>query len=167
MYGDIPLELRRLIEPVVEGASCELVDASITRGARPWQFRITIDRPEGDGRVSLDRCAEISRELETQLDLVDAIEGAYRLEVSSPGLDRILAREKDFYAACGMEIALETREPLEGRRRFRGELQGFDGSTLQMLQDGQPVRIAFADVAKARTIYNFTREDFASGASAR
>ena len=167
MYGDIPLELRHLIEPVVEGAGCELVDAAITRGARPWQFCITIDRPEGDGRVTLDRCAEISRELETQLELVDAIEGSYRLEVSSPGLDRTLGREKDFHAARGREIALETRVPLDGRRRFRGELQDFDGSMLRMLQDGQVVRIAFADVAKARTIYNFTREDFASGASAR
>ena len=167
MYGDIPLELQNLIEPVVEGAGFELVDASITRGARPWQLRVTIDRSEGDGRVNVDRCAQISREIETQLDLTDAIDGSYRLEVSSPGLDRILAREKDCYAACGEEIALETRTPLEGRRRFRGELIEFDGSTLRMLQDGQMVKVAFADVAKAHTIYKFTREDFASGASAR
>ena len=67
----------------------------------------------------------MSREIDTQLDVADAIERSYRLEVSSPGLDRVLAREVDFTRACGSEVAIETRRPIEGRRRFRGRLDDF------------------------------------------
>jgi len=112
MYRDIPEGLRILIEPVVEDAGLELVDVTITRGRPPWLLRITIDTREADGRVSVDRCAEVSREIEVHLDAAEAIANAYRLEVSSPGLDRILAREKDFSAACGSEVRIETRRPL-------------------------------------------------------
>ncbi|MDH5306861.1 MAG: ribosome maturation factor RimP [Myxococcales bacterium] len=161
MYRDIPEDLRALIEPVVEAAGFELVDVRITRGRPPWLLRITIDTPLGDGRVSVDRCAEVSREVEVQLDAADAIASAYRLEVSSPGLDRVLAREKDFAAACGSEVRIETRRPLAGRRRFRGLLLGFDGGTAKLCVDGQEIGIPFAEVAKANAVYNFTPADFA------
>jgi ribosome maturation factor RimP len=167
MYGDIPEELRVLIEPVVQAAGLELVDAVLARGRRPWCLRITIDTPTGDGRVSVDRCATVSREVESHLDASDAISGAYRLEVSSPGLDRILAREKDFARACGEEVALETRRPLDGRRRFRGRLLGFEAGVARLAVDGAEVEVPFAEVAKANTIYRFTRADFARDAESR
>jgi ribosome maturation factor RimP len=85
----------------------------------------------------------------------------YRLEVSSPGLDRLLAREKDFRAACGSEVWIETRQPLDGRRRFRGQLITFEEGVARLTVDGCEVGIPFADVAKANTIYKFTRADFA------
>lgn len=167
MYRDIPEELRVLIEPVVGDAGFELVDALLTRGRAPWLLRVTIDTPEGDGRVPIDRCAGVSREIGSQLDAADAIPVAYRLEVSSPGLDRVLAREKDFERALGAEVAIETRRPLEGRRRFRGTLLGFEAGRLRVSVDQQEVCIPFADVSKARSIYRFTRDDFAPHASSR
>ena len=161
MYQDIPGELRNLIEPIVEEAGCELVDVLLTRGRQPWLVRITVDTPEGDGRVSVERCAEISREIGTRLDAADAVPASYRLEVSSPGLDRILAREKDFAAACGFRVQVETRRPLHGRRRFRGRLLGFDGGVARVEVDGDEHGIPFHEVARARVIYEFTRADFA------
>ena len=161
VYRDIPEELRALIEPVVESSGLELVDVLITRGRRPWLLRVTLDTPEGDGRVSVERCAAVSRELGTHLDAADAVSAEYRLEVSSPGLDRLLAREKDFRAACGSEVWIETRRPLAGRRRFRGQLITFEEGVARMTVDGCEVGIPFADVAKANTIYKFTRADFA------
>ena len=86
----------------------------------------------------------------------------YQLEISSPGLDRMLAREKDFAAACGAEVKIETRQPLAGRRRFRGRLVGFEGGVARVNVDGTEVGIPFAAVARAHTIYEFTREDFAA-----
>lgn len=163
MYRDIPEELRTLIEPVVEDAGFELVDAVLTRGRRPWLLRVTIDTPEGDGRVSIERCAGVSREIGVQLDATDAVPVSYRLEVSSPGLDRLLAREKDFAAACGAEVQIETLRPLEGRRRFRGVLLGFEQGVARVSVDGREVEIAFGEVAKARTLYKFTPADFAGG----
>jgi ribosome maturation factor RimP len=160
MYRDIPEDLRALIEPVVEDAGLELVDVTITRGRPPWLVRITIDTREGDGRVCVDRCAEVSREIEVQLDATESIPNAYRLEISSPGLDRMLTREKDFTAACGSEVRIETRRPLAGRRRFRGVLVSFDDGTAKLCVDGQEIGIPFAEVARANAIYNFTPADF-------
>jgi ribosome maturation factor RimP len=167
MYRDIPEELRALVEPVVVHAGFELVDASLTRGRHPWLLRVIIDTPLGDGRVSVDACAEVSREIGTCLDAADAVPGPYRLEVSSPGLDRVLAREKDFSAACGSEIQLETRRPLDGRRRFRGRLVSFDGSTARIALDVGEVGIPFDEVARAHRVYEFTRADFAPAAESR
>ncbi len=167
MYRDIPEEMRQLIEPLVEQSGHELVDVTFTRGPRPWQLRVTIDTQEGDGRVPVDLCARVSRELESHLDAADAIPGSYRLEVSSPGFDRPLAREKDFRAACGEEVKIETRLPLEGRRRFRGRLVGFESGVATLFVDGREFGISFADVAKANKVYRFTRDDFAGDAAPR
>lgn len=165
MYRDIPEELRAIIEPVVVDAGLELVDVQLTRGPRPWLLRVTVDTPAGDGRVSVEHCAEVSRELDTQLDADDAVPGSYRLEVSSPGLDRPLAREKDFTAACGSRVLVETRRPFSGRRRFRGLLVGFDAGVARVAVEGGEVPIPFDEVSKAKIIYEFTRADFAPAGS--
>jgi len=161
VYRDIPEELRVLIEPVVQGRGLELVDVLMTRGRRPWLMRVTIDTPQGDGRVPVDACAQVSREVETHLDTANAVPGEYRLEVSSPGLDRVLAREKDFEAARGSQVHIETRNPLDGRRRFRGRLVAFRAGVATLAVDEGEVGIPFAEVARAHRIYEFTRADFA------
>ena len=167
MYHDIPEELRVLIEPVVDDAGFELVDVLIRRGGQPWLIRITIDTRSADGRVPVERCADVSREVESQLDAADAIPASYRLEVSSPGLDRLLAREKDFAAARGAHIQVETHRPLDGRRRFSGLLLAFDDGVARVDVDGDEFTIPFDDVAKAKVIYEFTRADFVPVAQSR
>ena len=110
--------------------------------------------------MSVDRLAEISREIETQLDTSDAVTGEYRLEVSSPGFDRMLAREKDFEAAKGREVKLRTRRPLDGRRRFRGVLADFKDNVVHVALGSDDVEIAFEDIEKANTVYAFSSADF-------
>ena len=167
MYRDIPRELREWIEPVVESHALELVDVELHKGRSPWILRVIVDTPVGDGRVGIELCAQVSRELGTQLDAHDAIPVRYRLEVSSPGLSRVLGREKDFAAARGCEVWLETRRPLDGRRRFQGELLEVGAEGLRMKVDGAELSIAFAEVAKAHKVYHFTPEDFARPGPAR
>lgn len=167
MYRDIPRELREWIEPVVESHALELVDVELHKGRGPWILRVIVDTPVGDGRVGVDVCAQVSREIGTQLDAHDAIPVRYRLEVSSPGLDRVLGREKDFAAVCGSEVWLETHRPLDGRRRFQGELVAADAEQLRVKLEGAEVSIPFAEVAKAHKVYHFTPEDFARPGSAR
>ena len=164
MYRDIPEEMRALIEPIVDDHGLELVDVDLKRGGVPWMLRVIVDTPAGDGLVPVDECAQVSREIGSHLDAGDLIPARYTLEVSSPGLNRVLAREKDFRASCGRELKLETRAPRDGRRRFRGRLLGFDDEVARLLVDGEEVEIAFADVASANTVYEFTREDFAKRA---
>jgi ribosome maturation factor RimP len=102
--------------------------------------------------------------------------GRYRLEVSSPGLDRVLAREKNFLAALGSEVKLQTRRPIESRKRFKGVLVGFeDGIARLEVESGVvgasagskkgEVQIPFMEVEKANSIYQFSREDFAGDTS--
>jgi ribosome maturation factor RimP len=161
VYRDIPEDLKILIEPIVEDAGFELVDIVQQRGRQPWLLRAVIDTRVGDGRVPVERCADISREIETHLDTADAIAAPYRLEVSSPGLDRPLAREKDFTAACDSEVRIETHQPVNGRRRFRGRLTAFDDGMVRVEVDGTEYAIPFSEVATANAVYAFTREDFA------
>ena len=160
MYRDIPEELRTLIEPIAQDHGLELMDAELVRGRGPWQLRVVVDTPQGDGLVSVEACAAVSREIGTQLDANDAIEHRYTLEVSSPGLDRPLAREKDFVAAEGADVKIETRAPVGGRRRFKGRLLGFDGEVATVRVDGEDHAIPFAQVAKANVIYHFSPADF-------
>ena len=164
VYQDIPEELRILIEPVVDDAGFELVDVQLARGGKPWTLRVTIDTPECDGRVPVEICAAVSREIGSQLDVADPMKANYRLEVSSPGLDRLLAREKDFGAARGCEVQVETKQPIAGRRRFRGVLVRYESRVAVIDVDGSEVEIPFADVLKAKTIYQFSRADFVSRA---
>lgn len=161
MYSDIPAELGALVEPVVVDHGLELVDLELLKGRGPWVVRVIVDTTEGDGRVSIERCVALSREIGSLLDARDAIPSRYNLEVSSPGLDRRLAREKDFRAACGSEVSVETRQPVGGRRRFRGVLRAFEGGVARLLVDGTEYEVPFEAVSRAHVIYHFSRADFA------
>jgi ribosome maturation factor RimP len=167
LYRDIPEDLRELIEPVVEDHGLELMNVETSGGPGPAIMRITVDTPAGDGRVPVDRLAAVSREVETQLDAEGTMPGSYRLEVSSPGLDRMLSREKDFVAACGTEIKLKTRRPLAGRRNFRGQLVAFQDGVARVVVDGEERGVPFEEVEKANTIYTFSSADFRGGDSRR
>jgi len=161
VYRDIPEDLRLLIEPIVAEQDCELVDVDIRPHSSDGMIRITIDNTAGDGRVPIACCAEVSREIAVQLDTVDFMPGKYRLEVTSPGLDRILAREKDFESACGSEVKLKTRRPIGERRRFKGMMVDFRDGVAVLEIDGNEVKIPFEEVEKANSLYQFSRDDFA------
>ncbi len=121
--------------------------------------------------MPIERCVAISREVETLLDAEDVMPGSYQLEVSSPGLDRILGREKDFRAAIDREIKLRTRRPIEGRKRFRGRLLAVEpaaigsgsgaGTIIKLAVDGIEAEIPFEEVEKANIVYEFSAADFA------
>ena len=95
------------------------------------------------------------------IPIANLIAASYRLEVSSPGLDRLLAREKDFAAACGSEVRIETHHPVGNQRRFRGLLRDFARGIATLVVEGREVEIPFADIAKGNTVYKFSRADFA------
>ena len=122
------MELERriaaMIEPSLEGMGYELVRVLIQGRERPV-LQIMAERKDGAG-MTVEDCADISRQISALLDVDDPIEGHYSLEVSSPGIDRPLTRPKDYEAYAGFEAKLETSEPVEGRKRFRGKLLGLD-----------------------------------------
>ena len=155
MYNDIQPEIRGVVEPVVQAHGLELVDATLKQGPGKSQLQIIVDTPAGDGRVDVGRCAAVSREVGYGVEAADAIRGAYLLEVCSPGVDRVLARAIDFERCVGREVKLETRRPLDGRRRFRGELVAFDECTAELRIQDQEFRIPFDLIARAKAFYSF------------
>ncbi|MFA9476163.1 MAG: ribosome maturation factor RimP [Filomicrobium sp.] len=120
--------LAELVEPVLEDLGFRLVRAKVdSRGEATVQ--IMAERP--DGTISVDDCELISRQLSPLLDVHDLVPGTYRLEISSPGIDRLLVRASDFDDWSGHEAKLELSELIDGRKRFRGQLQGYqDGEAL-------------------------------------
>ena len=153
MYRDIPPKLLAVVEPIVRDHGLEVVDARVLRGGGRAHVRLVVDTPAGDGRVLVDTCAQVSREVGHGLDAADLIDGAYLLEVTSPGIDRVLAREIDFARAVGRRVEIETREPLDGRRRFKGRLERFEADVAHLDLEGRAVAIPFREVARARAFH--------------
>ena len=120
-----PLEetIIALISPALDEAGFELIRVRLT-GARTKTLQIMAERP--DGTMSAENCATVSRAISPILEENDPIEGKYTLEVSSPGIDRPLTREKDFINWEGYEARLELDRMIEGRKNFKGVLAGFE-----------------------------------------
>jgi ribosome maturation factor RimP len=139
-----------IIEPTVEALGYELIRVSYGGGRKPT-LQIMAERP--DGTMGVDDCARLSRELSAILDVEDPISEEYLLEVSSPGVDRPLTRAKDFERWMGFDAKIELKEQLEGRRRFRGKLETFDGNNISILTDDEGmVEINIDDIAKAKLL---------------
>ncbi|MBT8455073.1 MAG: ribosome maturation factor RimP [Rhodobacteraceae bacterium] len=119
----IDRRLAEILTPVLEDMGFELVRVRFMSG-KTKTVQIMAERP--DGGIEVDDCAAISTAVSATLDVEDPIEDAYTLEVSSPGIDRPLTRLKDFETWAGYEAKLETTEMIDGRRRFKGVLQGVE-----------------------------------------
>jgi len=145
-------EIEQLIEPVLADMGIELVDVDFSSEQSRRILRIYADRPTG---INLDDCAMVSREIANLLDVKDLLQNRYVLEVSSPGLNRPLKKEKDFLRAIGQKIKVKTAIPLKGSRNFVGVLQSFESGTLQLKLDDIVVLIPEQDVKKANLVFNF------------
>ena len=138
-----------VITPVVEGMGFELIRLQMTGGEIPI-LQIMAERP--DGTMVIEDCASLSRELSVVLDVEDPIAGEYQLEVSSPGIDRPLTRPKDFERSAGFDAKIETQQPIDGQRRFRGCIEGIDDGIVTLTTDKGAAAIPFDDILKAKLI---------------
>jgi len=155
MHDDSALDERRLIvdsgvaarvgalaEPVLADLGFRLVRVRITAQSG-CTVQIMAERP--DGSMSVEDCEDVSRALSPVLDINDPIEKAYRLEISSPGIDRPLVRRSDFDRYTGHIVRIEMNVPVEGRKRFRGTLLGTEGNATRLRRDdaaeGEPADV--------------------------
>ena len=136
----IDRRLAEIITPVIEDLGYELVRVRL-QGGKTATLQIMADRPEGG--INVDDCAQISTAVSATLDVEDPIEDNYHLEVSSPGIDRPLTRLKDFGTFEGYDARLETNQPIDGRKRFKGVLAGVEGDEvlLNIEEGGQAVTV--------------------------
>ncbi len=141
-----------LTEPILENMGFELVDVEYLLERGRWVLRLYIDSENG---ITLDDCARVSRELGDVMDTRDLITHRYVLEVSSPGLNRPLRKEKDFIRVIGKKIKVRMIAPIDGRRNFTGYLTDFRQGNLLVESNGQDVVLPWTEVEKANLIYEF------------
>jgi ribosome maturation factor RimP len=142
-----------IAEPVIAGLGYRLVRVRIS-GLSGCTVQIMAERP--DGTMAIEDCEIISRALSPVLDVANPIESAYRLEISSPGVDRALVRRSDFSRHCGSTVKIEMAVAFEGRRRFRGLLVGVEGDAARIRPDdageANDVLLPLADMADAKLV---------------
>lgn len=158
---DIDARILALAEPVAQDLGLRIVRVRVMSGKRA-KVQIMAERVS-DGLIDVDNCADLSRALSSLLEVEDPIKDAYVLEVSSPGLDRPLTDLEDFKTYAGYVARLELDRFVEGRKRFRGVLAGYDGDNIEIDLDGEEDRaeIPFAWISDAKLL--ITDELIAAG----
>jgi ribosome maturation factor RimP len=121
--------VEKLALPIANEVGVELVDIEYKKEGSSWFLRVFIDKPEG---VDIDDCSRVSEKLSDQLDIVDPIQNAYFLEVSSPGAERPLKKPADFQKAIGKPVYISLYEPVDGLRAIEGLLTNYDESSLEI-----------------------------------
>jgi ribosome maturation factor RimP len=139
-----------LAEPVLASLGFRLVRVRIS-GFAGCTVQIMAERP--DGTMNIEDCEAVSRALSPVFDVADPIEGSYRLEISSPGIDRPLVRRSDFDRYAGHVAQIEMQAPIDGRKRFRGELRGTEGECARIgCDDSNDILLRIDDMAEARLL---------------
>jgi ribosome maturation factor RimP len=151
-------QVRMIVERVAAARGLEIFDVQFRREPAGMVLRIQLDRPgpaaTTEDSVSVDDCAEISRELSTILDVEDVVPGAYVLEVSSPGLDRPLRNAGDFQRFAGRLAKIVMSRPVDGQSFFRGRLEGVEGGAV-VIDDGQRHTVPLAMITRAHLEVEF------------
>jgi len=144
--------LAKKIEPEVKSLGFDLVRVAMIGGTSDPTLQVMAERPD-TRQLDLADCETISRRLSDWLDSNDPIEGGYRLEVSSPGIDRPLTRLQDFADWTGYDARISLREPRGDRKQFSGVLEGLDGEKVKLTdKSGQEHVLPFSDISSAKLL---------------
>ncbi len=147
----------KIAEPVIDGQNCELVDAEYKKEGSDYVLRFYVEAKEG--RVSLDECTEINRGISDIIDTMEDIEQSFILEVSSPGIFRVLKKEKDYIRYSGNLVSVSLYKLVEGvkKKQFIGTLVGFDTETKTFTFDseGEIFNVEEKNVAKINLHFEF------------
>lgn len=148
---DIVQRITQTIEPSMEAMGYTLVQVKLADSARRKTLTVMAERAD-DVPMSFDDCTEISRTVSALLDVEDPITTAYDLEVCSPGLERPLVRPVDYKKYTGFEAKLETMVPVNGRKRFRGAIDGIENETVRITTPEGQAEIAFRNIRTAKLV---------------
>ena len=144
--------LAQQIEPEVKSLGYDLVRVAMIGGASDPTLQVMAERPD-TRQLDLADCETISRRLSDWLDANDPIEGSYRLEVSSPGIDRPLTRLKDYADWAGYEARISLKEPRDNRKQYSGTIDGIDGENIRLTdKSGAAHVLPFHDISSAKLL---------------
>lgn len=145
-------KLQELVQGSVEDLGCELWGIECQRVGRYLTVRLFIDK---EGGVTVEDCADVSRQVSAVLDVEDPIADKYNLEVSSPGLDRPLFTLNQFERYLGQEILLHLRIPVADRRKWQGQLAKIENDMVTLIVEGKEQVLAFGNIQKANVVPKF------------
>ena len=149
--------VEELVTPILNENELELVDIEYVKEGKNWFLRVYIDKDNG---IDIEECGIVSERLSEKLDAIDPIPHNYFLEVSSPGAERPLKKEKDYQRAIGKNVFIKTYEPIDGEKAFEGILTDFNGETvtveMKIKTRKKIVVIPFDKVASARLAVTFS-----------
>ena len=145
-------KLQDLLQGLVEDLGCELWGIECQRVGRYLTVRLFIDK---EGGVTVEDCADVSRQVSAVLDVEDPIADKYNLEVSSPGLDRPLFTLAQYTRYVGQEIVVHLRIPVADRRKWQGELAKIENDMITLIVDKQEQVLAFGNIQKANVVAKF------------
>jgi ribosome maturation factor RimP len=148
---DATARVERIIAPTLVDMGYELVRVQLTGGRQHSRLQVMAERADEQG-MTVDDCADISRAVSALLDVEDPIAGSYDLEVSSPGIDRPLTRERDFARFAGNEAKIELRQAVDGQRRFRGVLLGVDNGCAILETETDTIGLPIEDIERAKLL---------------
>jgi len=149
------MDVEALIEPVVEAAGLDLWEVTFRTERGRRILRVAVDR---EGGVDLETISEVSERISRRLDLEGFSGGPYDLEVTSPGLERLLHTPRQFLRSLGERVRIKTREPREGSRVHEGALVSADGEAIVLVTGGGELRVPYADLASAKTVPDWDAE---------
>ena len=141
-----------MLMPIVETKGFELVDVEWVKEGANWYLRAYIDKPGG---ITVNDCEDVSRAFSDILDEQDFIEDSYIMEISSPGLDRPLKKEKDFKRSLGKLVEIRTYRPIEKQKEFCGILNAYDSNSVTIDEDGTERTFDKKDIALIRLAIEF------------
>ena len=152
--GKIEDAIWKMAEPLIAENGMELIDVEYVKEGAEWYLRLFLDK-EGEEGIDLDDCELISRKFSDVLEEKDPISQAYRLEVSSPGIERPLKRTKDFQRFQGEKVQVKTFSEVEGKKQFIGILQETTEETVTVDVDGTNIVIPRKQIGKANLVWEF------------
>ena len=151
--GPVEQQVTRLLEPTVSGLGYELWGVEYLPQSRSGLLRLYIESDEG---ITLEDCERVSNQVSAVLDVEDPIRGSYRLEVSSPGMDRPLFKPEHYARMVGERLKLRTHHPKDGQRNFTGVLTAMEDNTLYIrMDDGHEAALAFDEIEKGHVVAQF------------
>ena len=146
--------VKEMLEPTINEHGNVLWDVEYVKEGAEWFLRITLDNEEG---ININDCEKVHMTISPMLDEADPIEGAYRLEVSSPGIERDLKTPFHYNACLGWDVEVRLFTAFEGRKVITGILAGYDeeNNVFEIDENGTVVKLAKTLVSKIKTVYNF------------
>lgn len=142
----------KMAEPFAENEGVEIYDVEFKKEGKDWFLRVYLFSDKG---ITIENCEAVSRALSDELDRVDPIEQGYYLEVSSPGLDRVLSKDKHFEGAVGEKIQVKLYEAIDGEKIICGVLQKYENKTIYLKKDEETIEIEKSKVSQARVDFEF------------